>query len=212
IFCVKARLSPFLPAPVVVKEEGGYRLSDPEQSIGKLMAFHGNFGVLLRAYTYIRSLGAEGLRAISENAVINANYVRARLREAYQLPYDRTCLHEAVFSASRQRGKGVKALDIAKRLIDYGFHPPTIYFPLIVPEALMIEPTESESKESVDAFCEAMLAIAREAEETPEVVKQAPVTAPLRRLDEATAARKPVLRADAPYGPSGRPSGRWQKQ
>jgi glycine dehydrogenase subunit 2 len=192
--CVKAHLAPFLPEPVVVLEDGSYVLSRPQQSIGKTMAFHGNFGVLVRAYAYIRSLGADGLRTISENAVINANYLRSRLKDAYQLAYDRTCLHEAVFSAGRQRARGVKALDIAKRLIDYGFHPPTIYFPLIVPEALMIEPTESESRESVDAFCEAMLAIAREAEESPELLKEAPTTAPLRRLDEATAARKPVLR------------------
>jgi len=167
----------------------------PEKSIGKTMAFHGNFGVLVRALTYIKSLGAEGLRAISENAVVNANYVLARLRGAYRLPYDRPCMHEVVFSGSKQRAEsGVKTLDIAKRLIDYGYHPPTIYFPLIVDEALMIEPTESEGMESVDAFCEAMLAIAREAEEDPELVKGAPYTAPLRRLDEATAARKPVLR------------------
>ena len=158
------------------------------------MAFHGNFGVLVRALAYIRSLGAEGLRAVTDNAVINANYVLARLREAYHLPYDRRCMHEVVFSGSRQRARGVRTLDIAKRLIDYGFHPPTIYFPLIVDEALMIEPTETEGKEALDAFCEAMLAIAREAEEEPELVKGAPYTAPLRRLDEATAARKPVLR------------------
>jgi glycine dehydrogenase subunit 2 len=172
-----------------------YRFTTPEKSIGKTMAFHGNFGVLVRALTYIKSLGAEGLRAISENAVVNANYVLARLRGAYRLPCDRPCMHEVVFSGSKQRAEsGVKTLDIAKRLIDYGYHPPTIYFPLIVDEALMIEPTESEGMESVDAFCEAMLAIAREAEEDPDLVKGAPYTAPLRRLDEATAARKPVLR------------------
>ncbi|GAG26762.1 unnamed protein product, partial [marine sediment metagenome] len=155
---------------------------------------HGSFGVLVRALAYIRSLGAEGLRAVSENSVINANYLLARLRGAYHLPYDRPCMHEVVFSGSRQRAKGVKTLDIAKRLIDYGFHPPTIYFPLIVDEALMIEPTESEGKEALDAFCEAMLAIAREAEEEPDVVRGAPHEAPLRRLDEATAARRPYLR------------------
>jgi glycine dehydrogenase subunit 2 len=148
----------------------------------------------VRAYTYIRSLGADGLRAMSEAAVLNANYVQARLRDAYRLPYDRRCMHEVVFSGSRQKAKGVRTLDIAKRLIDYGFHPPTIYFPLIVDEAMMIEPTESESKETLDAFCEAMLAIAREAEESPDLVRSAPTNAPLRRLDEATAARKPVLR------------------
>jgi glycine dehydrogenase subunit 2 len=222
--CVKAKLAPYLPGPIVEQTEqtgrtgqtdGGAGRGDParptsasgraeaaafefvtpEKSIGKTMAFHGNFGVLVRALTYIKSLGGEGLRAISENAVVNANYVLARLRGAYRLPYDRPCMHEVVFSGGKQRAEsGVKTLDIAKRLIDYGYHPPTIYFPLIVDEALMIEPTESEGMESVDAFCEAMLAIAREAEEDPELVKGAPHTAPLRRLDEATAARKPVLR------------------
>ncbi len=212
--CVKAKLAPYLPAPLIERENeaaplparpepvegraeqprGFYRFMTPERSIGRTTAFHGNFGVLVRALTYIRSLGAEGLRAISENAVINANYVQARLRDAYNLPYDRACMHEVVLSGARQRAKGVKTLDVAKRLIDYGFHPPTIYFPLIVDEALMVEPTESEGKEALDAFCEAMLAIAREAEEDPELVKGAPHEAPLRRLDEATAARKPYLR------------------
>ena len=212
--CVKAKLAPYLPGPVVERsgesgrgdaarptsasgraEESAFVFVAPEKSIGKTMAFHGNFGVLVRALTYIKSLGAEGLRAISENAVVNANYVLARLRGAYRLPYDRPCMHEVVFSGAKQRSEsGVKTLDIAKRLIDYGYHPPTIYFPLIVDEALMIEPTESEGMESVDAFCEAMLSIAREAAEDPELVKGAPYTAPLRRLDEATAARKPVLR------------------
>jgi glycine dehydrogenase subunit 2 len=192
--CVKSPLAPYLPAPVVERSDEGYRLVTPPQSIGKTMAFHGNFGVLLRALTYIKSLGADGLRAISENAVINANYAQARLKSAYRLPYERTCMHEVVLSGSKQRAGGVKTLDIAKRLIDYGFHPPTIYFPLIVDEALMIEPTETEGKEAVDSFCEAMLAIAREADEHPQLVRDAPHTAPLRRLDEATAARKPVLR------------------
>ena len=192
--CVKGELAPYLPAPVVETDGESYRLATPERSIGKTTAFHGNFGVLVRALTYIRSLGAEGLRAISDNAVINANFVLARLRGAYNLPYDRPCMHEVVFSGSRQRAKGVKTLDIAKRLIDYGFHPPTIYFPLIVDEALMVEPTESEGKEALDAFCEAMLAIAREAEEEPELLRGAPHDAPLRRLDEAAAARKPYLR------------------
>jgi len=208
--CAKAKLAPYLPAPIVEQAdlpahpepvEGraeparpAYRLAAPERSIGRTTAFHGNFGVLVRALTYIRSLGAEGLRAISENAVVNANYVQARLRDAYNLPYGRACMHEVVFAGVRQKAKAVKTLDVAKRLIDYGFHPPTIYFPLIVDEALMIEPTESEGKEALDAFCEAMLAIAREAEEEPELVKGAPHEAPLRRLDEATAARRPVLR------------------
>jgi glycine dehydrogenase subunit 2 len=196
--CVKAKLAPYLPAPVVETQGQTFRLATPERSIGKTTAFHGSFGVLVRALTYIRSLGADGLRAISDNAVINANYVLARLRGAYDLPYDRHCMHEVVFSGSRQRAKGVKTLDIAKRLIDYGFHPPTIYFPLIVDEALMVEPTESEAKEALDAYCQAMLAIAREAEEEPDVVRDAPHDAPLRRLDEATAARKPYLRWQPP--------------
>ena len=192
---VKAHLAPFLPTPHVEKEDSGcYTLAKPERSIGRLGLFHGNFGVLVRAYAYILSLGADGLRGISEAAVLNANYLLVRLRDAYRLPYDRSCMHEVVLSGSRQKAKGVKTLDIAKRLIDYGFHPPTVYFPLTVDEAMMIEPTESETKETLDAFCDAMLAIAKEAEETPELVRAAPTRAPLRRLDEATAARKPVLR------------------
>ncbi|MCI0857047.1 MAG: aminomethyl-transferring glycine dehydrogenase subunit GcvPB [Chloroflexi bacterium] len=193
---VTAALAPFLPAPHVRKDErsGCFSLETPERSIGRLGLFHGNFGVLVRAYAYILSLGADGLRGISEAAVLNANYVQTRLQNAYRLAFDRRCMHEVVISGSRQKAHGVKTLDIAKRLIDYGFHPPTIYFPLIVDEAMMIEPTESETKETLDAFCDAMLAIAKEAEETPELVREAPTTAPLRRLDEATAARKPVLR------------------
>ena len=192
---VKEHLAPFLPAPVVVEEDGHYRLHTPERSIGRLGAFQGNVGVLLRAYAYIRALGLEGLRSVSENAVINANYIRVRLSGMYRLPYDRPCMHEVVFSASRQKARhGVRTIDIAKRLIDYGFHPPTTYFPLIVEEALMIEPTESESREGLDAFCEAMLRIAAEAETEPETVREAPRTAPLRRLDEALAARRPILR------------------
>lgn len=196
---VKAHLAPFLPVPVVGRRlvdgrEEFYLDFDRPDSIGKVRSFWGSFGVLVRAYTYIRMLGLEGLRAVSENAVLNANYLLARLREAYDLPYDRRCLHEFVLSARRQKRHGVRALDIAKRLIDFGFHPPTIYFPLIVEEALMIEPTETESKETLDAFAEAMLRIAREAEETPEVVKTAPHHTPVRRLDEVTAARRPNLR------------------
>jgi glycine dehydrogenase subunit 2 len=196
---VKEHLLPFLPSPVVQSATDGhgataYRLIDPPASIGRLGAFHGNFGVLVRAYAYIRSLGAPGLRAIGEAAVLNANYVQARLRDAYELAHDRTCMHEVLFSGRRQKAQGARTLDIAKRLIDYGYHPPTIYFPLVVDEALMIEPTESESKETLDAFCDAMLAIAQEAEATPELLREAPHTAPIRRLDEATAARKPVLR------------------
>ncbi len=172
-----------------------FALKDPQRTIGRMGAFHGNFGVLVRAYAYIRSLGPDGLRTISEAAVLNANYVQARLRDAYELAHDRTCMHEVVFSGNRQKAQsGVRTLDIAKRMIDYGYHPPTIYFPLVVEEALMIEPTESETKETLDAFCDAMLAIAEEARMQPDLLREAPHIAPLRRLDEATAARKPRLR------------------
>jgi glycine dehydrogenase subunit 2 len=172
-----------------------FELRDPAQTIGRMGAFHGNFGVLVRAYAYIRSLGPDGLRAISEAAVLNADYVQARLRDAYELAHDRTCMHEVVFSGNRQKAQsGVKTLDIAKRMIDYGYHPPTIYFPLVVDEAMMIEPTESETKETIDAFCDAMLQIAEEARTQPELLREAPHDAPLRRLDEAAAARQPRLR------------------
>jgi glycine dehydrogenase subunit 2 len=172
-----------------------FALIDPPRSIGRLGAHAGNFGVLVRAYAYIRALGPDGVRAMSKAAVLNANYVQARLRDAYDLAHDRTCMHETLFSARRQKARNnIKALDIAKRLIDYGFHPPTMYFPLVVDEALLIEPTESESKETLDAFCDAMLAIASECDSDPETVRTAPHTAPLRRLDEATAARRPKLR------------------
>ena len=166
----------------------------PERSIGKTGAFHGNFGMLVRAYTYIRSLGAQGLREISENAVINANYVLSALRDYFHLPYDRSCMHEVVFSAKTQKAGGVSALDIAKRLIDYGIHPPTMYFPLIVEEALMVEPTETESRETLDQFIEVMKEIARQAEEEPQLLKDAPHDTPNTRLDEARAARRPDLR------------------
>ncbi len=193
---VTAELAPFLPAPYVTFEESKqrYSLTTPERSIGRTGGFHGNAAVLVRAYAYLRTLGAKGLREMSEGAVVNANYVQARLKAAFSLPFDRPCMHEVVFSGSRQRAHGVRTLDIAKRLIDYGFHPPTVYFPLIVDEALMIEPTEAEGMQALDAFCDAMLAIAAEAETDPELVRGAPHTAPLRRLDEAAAARRPVLR------------------
>jgi glycine dehydrogenase subunit 2 len=156
-----------------------------------MMNFYGNFAVLVRAYTYIRMLGAEGLRRVSENAIINANYLLSKLLERYELPYPKPVLHEFCLSGDRQKkAHGVKTLDIAKRLLDYGFHAPTIYFPLIVSEALMIEPTETESKETLDVFADALLAIAREAEENPEVVKMAPSTTAVKRLDEATASRQ----------------------
>jgi glycine dehydrogenase subunit 2 len=166
----------------------------PEASIGRVKAFYGNFGVLIKAYTYIRMLGADGLRQVSEDAVLAANYLLTRLRKVYPLPYDRTCMHEFVLSGPLPRAPDVHTLDIAKRLMDYSFHPPTIYFPLIVPEALMIEPTETESKETLDAFAEAMLKIAEEAQQNPDLLHGAPHTAPVTRLDEVGAARQPRLR------------------
>ncbi len=193
---VSERMVPFLPAPTVERREDGtfYLEYDHPDSIGRMRAFNGNFGVLVRALTYMRSMGPEGLRRIAQLAVLNANYIRARLKGSYYLPYDAPSLHEVVFSDKLQSPQEVHTLDVAKRLMDYGFHPPTIYFPLIVSGALMIEPTESEPKEELDSFCEAMLAIAREVKERPELVRTAPHTTPVRRLDEARAARNPVLR------------------
>ncbi|HEX78447.1 MAG TPA: glycine dehydrogenase subunit 2 [Dehalococcoidia bacterium] len=195
--CVKEFLKDFLPTPVVIYREGrqaAYEFARPAKSIGKVSAFYGNFGVLVKAYAYIRTLGAGGLREVSDNAVINANYLQKKLKDDYHLPHDRTCLHEFVISASRQKDKGVTALDIAKRLLDYGFHPPTMYFPLVVSQALMIEPTETESKETLDEFIAAMKMIAKEAEENPELLHSAPHNTPMRRLDEVAAARKLNLR------------------
>jgi glycine dehydrogenase subunit 2 len=176
-------------------KDGRYYLDyDRPLSIGRVKSFYGNFGVVVKAYAYIMSMGAEGLKKVSESAVLNANYLMERLKEHYLVPYNRRCMHEFVISAQRQKEKGVSALDIAKRLMDFGFHPPTMYFPLIVKEALMIEPTETESKETLDAFADALIEIAREVEEQPEKVKGAPHTTPVRRLDEVRAARNPVLR------------------
>ena len=191
---VKANLAKFLPSPLATKKSNSYFFISPAKSIGSLGAAYGNFGVMVKAYAYIRSLGAEGLKEVSENAVINANYIKEKLKGYYHLPYDRSCMHEVVFSGKRQKARGVTTLDIAKRLLDYGFHPPTIYFPLVVEEALMIEPTETESRETLDAFIEAMIKIAKEVEENPEILHTAPHHTPVRRLDEATAARKPDLR------------------
>ena len=193
---VSERLVPFLPTPTVERREDGtfYLQNDHPDSIGRMRAFNGNFGVLVRALTYMRSMGPDGLRRIAQLAVLNANYIRARLKGDYHLPYAAPSLHEVVFSDKNQTQHDVHTLDIAKRLMDYGFHPPTIYFPLIVSGALMIEPTESEPKEELDAFCDAMIAIARECEERPELVRSAPHTTPVRRLDEARAARQPILR------------------
>jgi glycine dehydrogenase subunit 2 len=207
---VRADLAKYLPGPRVRRVEGGRRkaeggrddesaasfeLFQPEASVGRVHAFHGNFGMFVRAYTYIRMHGAEGLRQVSEDAVLNANYLRAGLREHYDLPFaDRTCMHETVFSATRQKAQGVRALDVAKRILDFGIHPPTVYFPLVVPEALMIEPTETESKESLDHFIAVMRQIAEEAAETPEVVQNAPHTTEYKRLDEVGANRTLNLR------------------
>lgn len=198
---VKAFLEPYLPVPVAARREdpdGGYTYYldyDRPQTIGKIKAYYGNFGMMVRAFTYIRSLGVEGLNRVGETAVLNANYLQARLRDAYDLFSNRACKHEFILSGRRQRrANGVRALDIAKRLIDYGFHPPTIYFPIVVEEALMIEPTETESVETLDRFADAMLAIAREAEENPELVKSAPHTTAIGRLDEVKAVRQPDLR------------------
>jgi glycine dehydrogenase subunit 2 len=192
---VRDKLEPFLPVPAVVKDGDSFRLDfDRPKSIGKVRGFTGPFGVFVRSYAYIRSYGPQ-LREMSETAVLNANYLLARLRDAYDLPFDRLCMHEFVLSArSFKREHGISALDVAKRLMDYGFHPPTIYFPLVVPEALMIEPTETEAKETLDAFAEAMLAIAREAREEPDVIRDAPHGRPVKRLDEVKAAKRAIVK------------------
>jgi len=196
---VKRHLEPFLPVPVVEKRKDGYALSfDRPQTIGRVRSFYGNFLVLLKALAYIRTLGAEGLREVAEVAVLNSNYIRKCLEGDYHLKYSSPTLHECVFSDKFQKERGVLNIDIAKRLIDYGLHPPTMSFPLIVPGALMIEPTETESKRDLDEFIEAMKAIAREAVESPELLKSAPHVAAVRRLDETAAARNPVLRWEGP--------------
>jgi glycine dehydrogenase subunit 2 len=191
---VKQHLEPFLPLPRVLKENGKYvlSLSFPD-SIGKLHPFYGNFGVMIKAYSYIRAMGAENLKKASQLAVLNANYIREMLKGLFHLPYDRPCMHECVFSDKYQKSQKITTIDIAKRLIDYGFHPPTIYFPLVVNGAIMIEPTETESKEEIDLFIEACEAIAKEAEENPELLQEAPTRSKVRRIDETTAARRPCL-------------------
>jgi len=196
-----AALAPFLPGPRVRQVDSAsgatYELFNPAKSIGRMKTFHGNFGMLVRAWTYIHSLGEVGLREVAETAVLNANYIRAQLGDLYPPAVDRICMHEVVLKGQLRGVKGIRTLDIAKRLIDYGFHPPTIYFPLIAPEALMIEPTETETKRNLDAFVAAMRAIAHEAAEHPDLLHAAPTEAPVRRLDEVRAARQPVLRYDA---------------
>ena len=196
---VNARLVPFLPSPRVLREpDGAFRLERPgerPESIGRMRSFVGNTGILVRAYTYIRAHGGTGLTQVSEDAVLAANYLKHRVGETYEIPFDRPCMHEFIASAAGlKRETGVRTLDVAKRLVDYGFHPPTIYFPHTVEEGMLIEPTETESIETLDAFADALAAIAREAREAPELVTSAPTTAPVRRLDEASAARQPNLR------------------
>ena len=192
---VVEKLTPYLPISVVCEREDGthYLDYDRPKSIGYVAPFYGNFAIILRAYAYLLMLGKEGLLRVSENAVLNANYILHKLSGAYHVPYQRICKHECVLSASKQVRKGVRAIDIAKALIDRGYHPPTVYFPLIVEEALMIEPTETESKETLDAFIAAMLEIAALAETDPEKIRSCPTTTPVGRLDEVRAARQPDL-------------------
>jgi glycine dehydrogenase subunit 2 len=192
--CVHKKLEPFLPVPRVIKEGDTYTLSEEfPQSIGKLDTFHGHFGIMVRAYSYILSLGPDGLKKASQLAVLNANYIKEKLKGTFHLPHDRPCMHECVFSDKNQAPYAVTTLDMAKRLMDYGFHPPTIYFPLVVPGAIMIEPTETECKEDLDRFIDAMQQIAREAAENPQLLHDAPHKSKVRRLDEVAAARKPCL-------------------
>ena len=199
---VSAALAPYLPTPMPTRAADGRCFLDRNRprSIGRVHSHLGNVGMLVRAYAYILYHGADGLADISRSAVLNANYLRVRLSGEYELPYDRACMHELVLSGSRQKALGVRTMDVAKRLMDFGFHPPTVYFPLIVDEALMIEPTESESVETLDKFADAMLAIAREARESPDTVHAAPHTTPVGRVDEAGAARHPNLCWGGPCG------------
>ncbi|GKV68098.1 putative glycine dehydrogenase (decarboxylating) subunit 2 [Sporosarcina sp. NCCP-2716] len=192
---VTEELAPYLPKPVLEKHDGVFTFNyDRPQSIGRVKPFYGNFGIYLRAYTYIRSMGPDGLKSVTENAVLNANYMMRRLEPYFDLPYPQHCKHEFVLSGRRQKKLGVRTLDMAKRLLDFGFHPPTVYFPLNVEEGMMIEPTETESKETLDSFIDAMIQIAKEVEENPEIVQEAPHTTVINRLDETKAARKPILR------------------
>ncbi len=193
--CCIGQLEPYLPTPVIERDGDRFHHNwERPKSIGKMQGFYGNFLILLRALTYILSCGKEGLEEVARASIINANYLRIMLQPEYHLPYPDRCLHEVVFSADNQLAHGVKALDIAKRLLDFGMHAPTVYFPLIVHEAMMIEPTETESKESLDEFIVAMKRIAKEAEQNPELLHEAPTTTPVRRLDEALASRKPDIR------------------
>lgn len=192
---VQKDLIPYLPSPVLVKSGDSFTFDyNRPESIGRVKPFYGNFGINVRAYTYIRTMGPDGLKAVTEYAVLNANYMMRKLQPHFDLPYDRHCKHEFVLSGRRQKKLGVRTLDMAKRLLDFGYHPPTIYFPLNVEEGMMIEPTETESKETLDAFIDAMIQIAKEVEDNPEIVQNAPHTTVIKRLDETQAARKPVLR------------------
>ncbi|MGV3244023.1 aminomethyl-transferring glycine dehydrogenase subunit GcvPB [Staphylococcus sp. 11261D007BR] len=192
---VKKELRDYLPKPLVVKEGDRFKYdNDIKHSIGRVKPFYGNFGIYLRAYTYIRTMGYKGLKEVSEAAVLNANYIKARLKEKFEIPFDQFCKHEFVLSGSKQKKLGVRTLDMAKRLLDFDVHPPTVYFPLIVDEGMMIEPTETESKETLDHFVDSLLQIAKEAEEDPDKVLEAPHTTIIDRLDETTAARKPILK------------------
>jgi glycine dehydrogenase subunit 2 len=192
---VKGHLAEYLPVPRVIQAGDRFELvEDCEKSIGRVRSFFGNFGVLVRAYAYILALGGDGLENVSRMALLNANYIRKKLEKHYHIAYNEPCMHECVFTDRVQQRNGVSTLDIAKRLLDYGYHPPTIYFPLVVSGALMIEPTETETIETLDGFIEAMITIAEEAKRDAELVKTAPHTTPVKRLDEARAARKPVLR------------------
>ncbi|EGQ3032712.1 aminomethyl-transferring glycine dehydrogenase subunit GcvPB [Staphylococcus pseudintermedius] len=192
---VKKELRDYLPKPLVVKNGDRFEYdNDITYSIGRVKPFYGNFGIYLRAYTYIRTMGYQGLKEVSEAAVLNANYMKARLKDTFVIPFDQYCKHEFVLSGTKQKKLGVRTLDMAKRLLDFGVHPPTVYFPLIVDEGMMIEPTETESKETLDYFCDALIQIAKEAEEDPDKVLEAPHTTIIDRLDETTAARKPILK------------------
>jgi glycine dehydrogenase subunit 2 len=192
--CVGRHLEPFLPVPRVIEEDGRYRLSeDFPESIGKLHAFNGNVGVMIKAYSYILSMGAESLKRVSQLAVLNANYLKESLRNVFHLPYDRPCMHECVFTDKYQMAEKIMTLDVAKRLMDYGFHPPTIYFPLVVSGAIMIEPTETESKQDLDLLIEALRSIADESKNNPDLLRRAPSKCKVERLDEVKAARKPCL-------------------
>jgi glycine dehydrogenase subunit 2 len=201
---VSDRIEPYLPRPQVIKDGDAYKLDlDRPKSIGRLRGFQGNFGVFVRSYAYILSLGGDGLQEASETAVLNANYLQARLTElcGEHLPvaYDRLCMHEFVLSgAPMKRVLGLKTLDLAKRMLDFGYHPPTVYFPLVVEEALMVEPTETETRETLDAFALAVAEILEEGATDPEIARNAPYSTPVRRLDEAGAAKRPVIRQPTP--------------